>query len=65
MYGRIRGRRVWKCAYCRKILKGPMPETKNQKIVREFKGGLSMVGLARKYGMTSERVQGVIRKVVH
>ena len=41
-----------------------MPETKNQKIVREFKGGLSMVGLARKFGMTSERVLRVIRKAL-
>ena len=57
-------RRMWKCAYCRKDLKGPLRETKDQRIVREFRGGLSMVGLARKYGMTSERVQVVIRKAL-
>lgn len=33
-----------------------------RRLLREFQRGLSMIGLARKYGMTSLQVQAAIRK---
>ena len=33
------------------------------RLTREFKGGLSFVGLARKYGMPQRAVEAAVRRV--
>ncbi len=58
-------RLLWRCAFCRKRLKGRPRENKNQRIVREFRGGLSVVGLARKHGVTMKRVEAAFREALH
>ena len=34
------------------------------RLTREFKGGLSFVGLARKYGMSMRAVEAAVRRMV-
>lgn len=57
-------RRLWECSYCKKKLKGPLPPTKEQLLVRTFKAGLTIQNVSWVFQVSERLVGEAIRKAL-